>query len=213
MNRALRRSLFASLVMALVAAGTAAVKPAAPKGAPAPDLAAMTPEAFGDWTAAPLGDLVAPQEGDTKNTLYRAYADRYGRIVTLVLAYGPPQGDAVRLHRPEICYVSQGYAVAFRGVATGGAAPVVELAAGNHARREAVSYVLRDGDKFTTHSADAQLNALRDLGGAPADGALVRVSSYGDAPSQFALNRRFIADFAAAAPDDLRALVFGSAGR
>jgi EpsI family protein len=211
MTGALRRSLFASLVMVLVAAGTAAVKPAAPKNARAPDLAAMAPMAFGGWTAAPLGDLVAPQEGDTTNALYRAYADRYGRIVTLVLAYGPPQGDAVRLHRPEICYVSQGYAVALRGVASAGAAPVVELAAANHARREAVSYVLRDGKAFTTHSADAQLNALRDLGGAPADGALLRVSSNGDAPSQFELNRRFIEDFAAAAPEDLRALLFGDA--
>jgi EpsI family protein len=126
-----------------------------------------------------------------------------------VLAYGPPQGDAVRLHRPEICYVSQGYVVALRGVRRGAVAPIVEMSAGNHARREAVSYVLRDGADFTTHSADAQLNALRDIGGAPSDGALLRVSSQGDADAQFELNRRFIEDFASAAPPELQKLLFG----
>jgi EpsI family protein len=209
MSPSLARSLYAAAAMAVVAAGTAVLKPAPAEPTAAPDLAAMTPIAFGGWTAAPLDHLVAPQEGDTKNALYRAYADRYGRIVTMVLAYGPPQGDAVRLHRPEICYVSQGYAITLRGVDTSGAAPVVEFKAANHARREAVSYVLRDGDAFTTHSADAQLNALRDIGGAPTDGALLRISSSGDAASQFELNRRFIEDLEAAAPANLRALVFG----
>ncbi|MDZ7626789.1 MAG: EpsI family protein [Parvularculaceae bacterium] len=209
---ALRRSLFVALLMALAGAASGAVAPRALAPATAPDLDALLPEAFGPWRRMTLADVVLPPEstlGPGEAVAYRAYRDDLGRVVTLVAAYGPPLGDSVRLHRPETCYGAQGFAINARSIGAAGAIPVVNLDAQSPARREAVTYWLREGAQFSVRAADSQWNRLFRGAGAAADGALVRVSTISADRPQFDLHKEFLEDFTAALPQEGRRLLLG----
>lgn len=209
---ALARSLFIAALMALAGAATAIVRPIENTAVAAPDLDALLPDEFGHWRRVPLAGAVLPAEtkrGPGEAVAYRAYADDLGRLVTLVAAYGPPLGDSVRLHRPETCYGAQGYAIRTRTIAAAAGVPVVNLDVQSPARREAVTYWLREGDAFTVRAGDSQWRRLT-RGWAPApDGALVRVSSVSADRPQFDLNRDFIDDFTAALSPEARRLLLG----
>lgn len=210
----LARIGFIALLMALSGAATAIATPrTSAVAAPAPDLDAMLPEAFGVWRRVPLAGAVLPPEsnlGPGEAVAYRAYADDLGRIVTLVAAYGPPLGDSVRLHRPETCYGAQGFAINSRDIGAAGAIPVVNLDAQSSARREGVTYWLREGDDFSVRAADSQWRRLTRGFGAPADGALVRVSSISADRPQFELHQEFLNDFAKALGPEARRLLAGA---
>jgi EpsI family protein len=210
------RTLLVAALMMAVAAGTAAVKPKALPAAAPPDLDSLLPEAFGEWRRAAIPDAVLPQELDLapgEAVAYRAYRDAAGRVITLVVAYGPPLGDSVRLHRPESCYVAQGYEIRKRTIATlslnGGEAAVVRLAARSPTREEAVSYWLRSGASLVTGPASVQMQIFR--GDSHLDGALVRVSSSGSDPFLFDLHAGFLTSFAAALGPEGRQVLLGEA--
>jgi EpsI family protein len=212
---ALIRAAFIAVLMLLASVATAVVTPrASGEVADAPDLDAMLPEEFGVWRRVPLADAVLPPEatlGPGEAVAYRAYADDLGRIVTLVAAYGPPLGDSVRLHRPETCYGAQGFAINARKVGAAGDIPVVNLDAQSSARREGVTYWLREGDDFSVRAADSQWRRLTRGKGAAADGALVRVSSISADRPQFELHAEFLKDFTAALGPEARRLLAGEA--
>lgn len=209
---ALSRSLFLAVLMALASAATSALRPAETRAVAAPDLDAMLPGDFGRWRRVALADAVLPAESRTgpgEAVAYRAYADDLGRLVTLVAAYGPPLGDSVRLHRPETCYGAQGFTIRARTVEVAAGVRVVTLDAQSPARREAVTYWLREGDAFTVRASDSQWRRLT-RGFAPApDGALVRLSTAGGDRAQFDLHREFIEDFTRALPPEARRLLLG----
>lgn len=209
------RAAFIAVLMLLASLATAVVTPrAAGDAAVAPDLDAMLPDDFGVWRRVPLADAVLPAEatlGPGEAVAYRAYADDLGRIVTLVAAYGPPLGDSVRLHRPETCYGAQGFAINARDIGAAGDIPVVNLDAQSSARREGVTYWLREGDDFSVRASDSQWRRLTRGAGAAADGALVRVSSVSADRPQFELHAEFLEDFAAALGPDARRLLAGEA--
>ncbi|MEK7264976.1 MAG: exosortase C-terminal domain/associated protein EpsI [Pseudomonadota bacterium] len=219
MNGHFIRVAFIAGLMVLTGLSTASVKPASPVTAAAPDLETLLPDDFGPWRRAEISQAVLPAEselGPGEAVAYRAYRDDLGRIITLVAAYGPPLGDSVRLHRPEKCYVAQGFEILSRSEsrigARGRSVPIVNLDTQSPSRREAVSYWLRDGDAFTTQSSDNGWRRLK-VGSAPLDGALIRVSSAsGDAP-QFELQEKFLTDFSAALSPDAAAILLGRESR
>ncbi len=213
---ALARSAFMACLMALASAATAVVVPQASGNVAAPNLEAMLPNAFGSWRQIALADAVLPSEqrlGPGEAVAYRAYRDDIGRTVTLVAAYGPPLGDSVRLHRPETCYGAQGFVIRATSTAqlSVGArtVPIVNLDAQSPARREAVTYWLREGAGFSVRAADSQWQRLAGSLSTPVDGALVRVSTISADRPQFDLNEAFMADLAAALGADARALLLG----
>ncbi|MEQ1929099.1 MAG: exosortase C-terminal domain/associated protein EpsI [Parvularculaceae bacterium] len=208
------RTLFLAALMLAVAAATGALKPAPQTPRAAPDLEAMLPQSFGEWREAPIPDAVLPRELDLKPgeaIAYRAYKDAAGRVVTLVAAYGPPLGDSVRLHRPESCYVAQGFEIRSRSVVPvilrGADARIVRLVASSPTRDEAVSYWLRSGPEFVASPAAAQFQAFN--GRLHLDGALVRASSSGRDDVLFDLHQSFLADFAAALNPEARKVLLG----
>ncbi len=207
------RAAFLAALMALAGAATAVVSPRPVSDAAiAPDIEAMLPDTFGAWRSAELSQAVLPPEstlGPGEAVAYRAYRDDLGRLVTLVVAYGPPLGDSVRLHRPETCYSAQGFAVASRDVARAGNIPVVNLDAQSPSRREAVTYWLREGEGFSVRAADGQWRRLLRGGARAADGALVRVSTISAERPQFDLNMEFLAAFSAALGPEARFLLLG----
>ncbi len=209
------RTLFVSALMLAVAAGTALVRPITIEPPPAPDLESMLPEAFGEWRATAIPDTVLPRELELKPgeaVAYRAYRDSLGRVVTLVAAYGPPLGDSVRLHRPESCYVAQGFAILSRSVTPasldGMEAQIIRLSTTSPTREEAVSYWLRSGSEFVTSPMLAQWQAFRGL--RRLDGALVRVSAAGRQSSHFEMQAEFLREFAAALGPEGRRVLLGA---
>ncbi|MEL7202320.1 MAG: exosortase C-terminal domain/associated protein EpsI [Pseudomonadota bacterium] len=192
--------ILAALAVAVLLRGTNA-NPTEAK-APPPNLESLIPEAFEGWAGIPLSDAVLPAEttaGPGEVIAYRAYRDDWGRVVTLVVAYGPPASDTVRLHRPETCYVGQGFTIDQRPRAVtqtaSGTVPINRLMARNGVRREAVSYWLRAGQAYATSAAAHQWINLQQGFGRRADGVLVRLSSYGSTDAEFALHDRFTKQF------------------
>ncbi|MFN0023133.1 MAG: exosortase C-terminal domain/associated protein EpsI [Parvularculaceae bacterium] len=213
---ALARSAFMACLMALASAATAVAVPQAGGNVAAPNLEAMLPSAFGSWRQIALADAVLPSEqrlGPGEAVAYRAYRDDIGRTVTLVAAYGPPLGDSVRLHRPETCYGAQGFVIRATSTAQlsvgADTVPIVNLDAQSPARREAVTYWLREGARYSVRAADSQWQRFAGNLSSPVDGALVRVSTISADRPQFDLNEAFMADFAAALGADARALLLG----
>jgi EpsI family protein len=210
------RTIYAAALLAFMGLAVASVRPRVVTTMAAPDLESMMPEEFDVWRRIAVPDAVLPQEtelGPGEAVVYRAYADDLGRIVTVVAAYGPPLGDSVRLHRPEKCYVAQGFEIRARerGVVADGARsiPVVHLDAQSPSRREGVSYWLRAGDGFTTRFSEEQGVRLLSQGAAPADGALVRVSTISPVNPQFELHTTFMQDFVDALSPEARTVLIG----
>lgn len=199
------RMAWVSAIMFAVAFGAAIVQPPSAPTVPDRDIEALLPDHFGDWTRIGIGRAILPAEielGPGEAVAYRAYRDRAGRIVTLVAAYGPPLGDSVRLHQPESCYVAQGFAIADRQIhqitIDGLTAPIVRLRAESSTRREAVSYLLRDGNAYVEHvSGHEILNIKRGLR-SYSDGALIRLSTAGRSETIFELHSTFFEEFTSA---------------
>ncbi len=217
----LLRATIAAAAMTLTALTGAVVRPVDAPPPAAPDLYAMLPDGFAGWRRIGVSDLVLPAEGAPgpgEAVAYTAYTDDIGRVVTLVIAYGPPGGDQVRLHRPEVCYVAQGFAL--RGRATsaidagGRMAPVVHLATEQGARREAVSYLLRQGDAFTTNARSGSIASIFAKG--RGDGVLIRASSIHGSGAEpggyFVSHELFLAEMSAALTPEARETLLGVAG-
>jgi EpsI family protein len=186
------------------------------------DLQSMIPRQFGEWTQVPGILLVEPTEPDAlERQLYaqeigRGYADRDGHIVMLVVAYGPSQSNRLQLHRPEVCYVAEGFRV-FPPFETelsyrDGAPPLKlkRLIAQRPLRFEPISYWMRVGDRTATGVFDRQLIKLMyGLRGIIPDGMLVRVSTVGlTETAAYAVQDRFIRDLLAAlGPENLKYFV------
>jgi EpsI family protein len=215
---ATRRTLVVAALMLAVAASTASLKPVARPTPTPPNLDALLPEAFADWRRAPLSDAVLPKEFELKPgeaVAYRAFRDEAGRLVMLVAAYGPPLGDSVRLHRPESCYVAQGFEILSRRVKAlslaGARAKIVGLKTKGPARDEVVTYWLRSGATFSADHSAMQFDILKSGTGQALDGALVRVSTPGRDDVLFDIHERFLSDFATALSPDAREILIGEA--
>ena len=200
--------------------GFEAPQPALPVAAPiaeasAPDLDGLFPDQFGDWSRVDFGEAILPAEstiGPGEAVAYRAWRNSLGRIVTLVVAYGPPASDSVRLHRPETCYTGQGFLVEWRergAVSLGDQfIPVNRLMTRNAVRSEAVSYWLRAGDNYAVTAAAHQWINLQQGLGRTADGVLVRMSTSGGDDREFDLHVEFIENLLAAmTPQDRKLLI------
>lgn len=161
---------------------------------PAPDLQALIPKQFGDWQLVDTGLLqmdLSPrtQEGEEPSmtqpydqTLMRTYRNSKGESVMLAVAYGRQQRQEIKIHRPELCYLGQGFKVLSRRETHlpygDGAIPAVRLATSNGRRLEPVTYWMRMGNHVVTDAWQSRLHILKEglLRRIP-DGVLVRVST------------------------------------
>lgn len=153
------------------------------------DLDARIPSEFGDWkidpTVVPLQvdpDTQARLNRIYNQTLSRTYINRDGDRVMLSLAYGGDQSDSMGIHKPEVCYVAQGFDLRRNEVGevstAHGKLPVRQLLAVAGARSEPITYWITIGDKITRPGIDQRLQELKiGLTGVVPDGMLVRVST------------------------------------
>lgn len=187
----LKKPILLGLLMLIAAGLTVAATPTkhmADEG-PKIDLEQMIPKSFGRWqldpSVAPITvapDVQAKLDEIYNQTLARTYVNDKGQRVMLSIAYGGDQSDAMRAHRPEVCYAGQGFqivrALISQMVTDFGILPVKRLIAINGARHEPISYWIVVGDQVVHDGLGQKLAQLRyGLTGKIPDGMLVRVST------------------------------------
>ncbi len=227
------RVWLAAALLGGAAALGASLQPVAGVDALAPGtLERGLPMRVGSWQAIadtlPQVDLTLPADGTRRNdrpydaVVMRSYADATGLRVMLAVAYAAEQRQDVKIHRPDLCYPSQGFALQARETTwpaglrdTNGPLQAQRLLTARGPLREAVLYLLRTDRDYGQAMWDGRLAILRaGLQGRVPDGALVRVSmrlSPADpADAAFATLDRFLADLLAGmAPDTRERLVPG----
>jgi EpsI family protein len=236
------RSLAISAVLLLTAVLAYAIAPTRQVSADSVALERMIPKRFGEWVeqGATL-EQVSPQIGgqggqsdgqnDAQNgsrtaralydqvlmRTYRRQSD--GELVMLALAYGRRQVQEFKIHRPELCYYSQGYDVRFLGrshVALGPHFGVDSnlLMTRNRARYEPVTYWIRVGGQISLSAWQTRWLIFKDgIAGSVPDGILVRASSVvaaeADSASAFRLQKIFFADLYNSLSPAARAAIAG----
>jgi len=179
------------------------------------ELGAAIPNEFSNWHATDAGlqqvALFATDENgqNPMQTVYddsflRSYVSADGAQMMVAVAYDRVQREEDRVHRPEICYIAQGFHILSDQPVTfhldaAGRRDIEgrQMLAQKRGRLEAVSYWIRIGDSFTQNPWRSRAYVLtQGLAGKLHDGILVRVSQVIDNPEDasqsFAAQERFL---------------------
>ncbi|MBA7561586.1 hypothetical protein ES708_03225 [subsurface metagenome] len=216
----LRQAVAAAVVILLAAVIAEAMRPRTLMAdlRPKVEFESVFPKVFGTWKLRPEIRLVTPADLETladkiySQTLARGYMNDKGQTVMLLVAYGPRQTDRLQLHRPEICYVAEGFDIVrnapgtIRLAESGRPVPVRQMLARRGQRVENVTYWMRIGDEIESSVIGRQrLKFLYGLKGTIPDGILVRVSSVGlETQEAEQLHEQFFRDLIMALPEAAR---------
>lgn len=215
-----------ALLMLIASLSATLLKPTLSSVDNAPDLETTVPKKFGDWTAVPNPGLqVSTSTGDGPDqnrpydqTVMRTYVNTQGQVVMLALAWGRRQQQEVKVHRPDLCYVAQGYQIqslapARFKVSDPSIHPVGKhMVASSSRGAEAVAYWIRIGTLYSEDAWATRMHILKDgFQGHIPDGILVRASlplvDPARAEQAWPVLDRFLNDLTVAVPDDSRALL------
>jgi len=192
------------------------------------DLESTIPKSFGDWRHVPgVGaqvDLAVRRDAqDTTQEVYdqilmRTYRNSAGESVMLALAWGRQQRQEVKIHRPELCYVAQGFRIEgqrpFEPLGRGGPEGKTLIAAS--ARRiEPVVYWVRIGESISLNAWQTRWYILSEgIAGRIPDGILVRTSrivrNESRVDQSLQVQQGFLSDLVAALPPGQRGLLLPS---
>ena len=136
--------------------------------------------------------------------LARVYQRADGQIVMFALAWGSKQRQEIKVHRPELCYASQGLQVVGQQLAVVNLSDqtrvrATQLITKNISRQEPVTYWIRIGDTISMSAWQSRVRILTEgLKGRIPDGILVRVSqavpTTADPNSSFRVQESFLKD-------------------
>jgi EpsI family protein len=224
-----RSALLIAVTLLVAVGGAIALTPHLSYVDSPPSLDATVPKRFGDWVEVPSPyvqvDLSVRREGDLSTdqpydeTVMRTYRNAKGQQVMLALAYGKRQRQEVKVHRPDLCYVAQGYRVDSLvptqfDVRRGAGAKIdgKRMIANNRGRTEAVAYWIRIGHLYSESAWETRGHILREgLQGRVPDGILVRASAPLGGPAEaaavFPVLEAFLVDLVSAMPADASSLL------
>lgn len=187
------------------------------------ELETLVPTSFADWeidtSVVPLKVDPATQRQLNRiynQTLSRTYINKQGERVMLSVAYGGDQSNTMAVHRPEVCYVAQGFNMNYNRLdqlpTAYGSLPVRHLVASQGNRIEPITYWITVGEHAIDPGMNQKLQQLRySLAGQVPDGMLVRVSSIdGDREQAYVLQQRFVKDMLASVSDAGRRRLIGT---
>lgn len=172
-------------------------------------LSDVVPLNFKGWKLDPAISIIQPnEEGDLKSRVYdqnisRGYRDEKGYLIMLVVAYGRNQSDALQIHRPEVCYVANGFKIISNDRQDvkltsyfDASLPSLRLVTKSSNRSEIVTYWTRVGNSLPTSNLSRQYEKLKfGLAGNIPDGVLVRISSISNEPeAAYKIHDKFIND-------------------
>ncbi len=186
------------------------------------NLETLIPSTFDDWK---IDKSIIPLQVDSKTqaqldklynqTLARTYVNSQGVRVMLSIAYGGDQSDQLALHKPEVCYLAQGFAIK-KNIASElstqyGNLPSRRILAVRGNRNEPITYWVTVGDKAVLSGINQKLQQIRyGLSGNVPDGMLVRVSTIGINEDQsYQLHEAFIQNMLSAIEAKERARLIG----
>lgn len=214
------------LVLMLASAGLAiAMRPThkiADQG-PKVVLETMIPHAFGEWQEEKQSgtQIVDPQTKEMLDKIYsqtlsRTYVNDSGYRVMLSIAYGNDQSDSMQVHKPEVCYPAQGFALQGKQQGTlavkNGEIPVIRILTTLGQRSEPVTYWTTIGDQVVKPGIHKKIAEMSyGLSGKIPDGMLIRVSSI-DAQSDnaYQMQNRFSAQMLEALAPEHRQRLTGN---
>lgn len=192
----------------------------------APRLEDTVPRQFGDWKELPnpyaqvsLSTGLDPSmDQPYDQTVMRTYVNSQGRRVMLALAWGKRQRQEVKIHRPDLCYVAQGYEISsltphtFASLPTGKTVQGKHMVATSTKGGEAVAYWIRIGGIYSESALETRSHILREgFAGRIPDGILVRAShvirSPDEAQALFPVLEQFLAALYEATPAQTRPLL------
>ncbi len=187
------------------------------------DLESMVPKTFGLWKIDPTAiAMISPeidknrQLGNIYNqVLMRTYVNDSNERVMFTIAYGGDQSDSMQLHRPEVCYVFQGFKITREfedAIKIGGVdLQIKRLIAVNGRRSEPITYWIKIGDKVVADRIGRKLEQLKyGLTGKIPDGMLLRVSNISkNEADSFKLHEKFINDLYDKLGEKLRTRIVG----
>lgn len=223
------RAFVLTAVMVASAATAVALTPKqlyAPGQKPETSLEDLVPKQFGAWHLEPSAvqqivnpEVLASLARFYTDNLSRTYVNDKGERVMLSLAYGADQSRAMQVHKPEVCYVGQGFMI--QHTAKGNTLvegnrldiPNMRLVAKLGPRNEPITYWIRSGDYVVRGWLEQNIARVKNglLKGYTPDGLLVRVSTIDDNKEQaYQVQDRFIADLIAASPAKTRAMLLGN---
>lgn len=180
-----------------------------------PDLATIVPTSFKNWkeVKSPYNQVgLTTDKNSLVNQLYdgvlmRTYVNDKGNQVMLALAYAREQKQDIKIHRPEVCYVAQGFDMVKKTTSNISmqqsqiTKPVAmnRLLMRGQNRAEAVSYWIRIGDTYPGDGMAARMKILGEgLHGKVLDGILVRASTVldeeADSTSAYETQEAFLKD-------------------
>lgn len=215
----------AMIVASGLAIALAPTRYAVPDGAV--NLEQMIPKEFSGWRQVETGMIqmdLAPRDGEERTinqpydqALMRTYVGGGGQVVMLALAYGRTQRQEVKIHRPELCYISQGFEVRDRRLVTIDLGEETELMAyrlltRSQQRIEPLTYWIRIGDRVAKNPWESRGQIFKEgLQGNIPDGILVRVSSIsrdlGDVDRAYELQTKFLAALWTQLPPEARKIL------
>lgn len=168
-------------------------------------LETIIPRQFGDWhTDEQIANTVINPEAQAavsaiySQILSRTYVNSNGRRIMLSLAYGEDQSSHNRIHRPEICYPSQGFQIINKwkdAVSTDLVTiPVMRITTQLGNRHEPVTYWIRVGNTLARGIIEQTFVRIgQGLSGNIPDGILFRVSEINpNFQDSFTLQDQFI---------------------
>lgn len=183
---------------------------------PGIQLETAVPQQFGPWRldTTQAAQVVNPQTQQLLDKLYgqvltRTYVDQRGYRIMLSLAYGNDQRGSLQAHKPEVCYVAQGFTL-LNNDQSDITTPYGQILGRRvstqlGARMEPVTYWFTMGDQTVRNRFERRLAEIRaGLTGQIPDGLLFRVSSIDADPARaYAEHDHFVKDLlAAVAPPD-----------
>lgn len=216
------------LVLCLFAAivGAYVLTPAKSEIAIDVDLENEVPRAFGDWKerASPFVQVSLATGGQPDlnqpydQTLMRAYENSRGDTVYLALAWGREQRQEVKIHRPDLCYIAQGFEVISLKPTEFNLASINMRPEGKHMiaslgrTTEFVSYWIRIGSLFSESAVETRMHILSEgVKGKTLDGILVRASvrinGEREADEIWQQLDSFLADLVKSSPENIKALL------
>jgi EpsI family protein len=186
-------------------------------------LETLFPLVFGTWKLDPTVLPLEPGADVRKaliesydQTLSRTYVNGQGYSVMLSVAYGGRRNQGLDIHRPEVCYPSQGLAIRRDTSETTLAIgqhrlPLKRLVAGSGNRNEPISYWLVIGNSLASFGYGHRLALVKyGLTGHVPDGMLLRVSSVDEnVAAAFTEQDAFLRDLIPALNPEFRRRVLG----
>ncbi len=221
-RQASRRSVVLGVGAAMTAGVAAAVTPRRHEQTLAGShLADVLPMRVGPWNAQPADSIILPEaavtDGFYDQVVTRAFNAPGTPGLMLLVAYGAAQSGMMKVHRPEVCYASAGFAIhddQAAGVALGRTSTITAktFLAKREDRTEQVLYWTRISNAFPVSLTEQRLVMIeRGLTGVIPDGVLVRISTLGADLSQGqAVMQTFARGLVAAANPRGRALLVGA---